>query len=88
MVYAGFIGRAENKAMVRYLGRPLKQLAAAGLRGAAHVALVDTQPGAGNNPLPRGRMPTIVVDHHAWREETLSAAFWDVRTDLGATRPS
>ena len=29
VAYAGFIGRAENKAMVRYLGRPLKQLAAA-----------------------------------------------------------
>ncbi len=85
VIYAGFIGRAENKALVRYLGRPLKQLAAANLREAAHVALVDTQPGTGNNPLPAGRSPTIVVDHHAWREETRSAAFWDVRSDLGAS---
>ena len=85
VVYAGFIGRAENKAMVRYLGRPLKQLAAADLRESTHVALVDTQPGAGNNPLPAGRIPAIVVDHHAWREETRSAPFWEVRSDLGAS---
>ena len=85
VAYAGFIGRAENKAMVRYLGRPLKQLAAADLRERTHVALVDTQPGAGNNPLPAGRIPTIVVDHHSWREETRAAAFWEVRSDLGAS---
>jgi nanoRNase/pAp phosphatase (c-di-AMP/oligoRNAs hydrolase) len=85
VVYAGFIGRAENKALVRYLGRPLKQLAASGLREARQVALVDTQPGTGNNPLPAGRTPAIVIDHHGWREETRQARFWDVRTDLGAS---
>lgn len=83
--YAGIIGRAENKALVRYLGRPLRQLAPADLRQATHIALVDTQPGAGNNPLPAGHRPAIVVDHHDWREETASAAFNDVRPDVGAT---
>lgn len=85
VAYAGFIGRAENKAMVRYLGRPLKQLAPSDLRDSAHIALVDTQPGAGNNPLPPGRIPTVVIDHHALREETSQTAFSDVRTDLGAS---
>jgi nanoRNase/pAp phosphatase (c-di-AMP/oligoRNAs hydrolase) len=83
--YAGIIGRSENKALVRYLGRPLRQLAPADLKQATHIALVDTQPGAGNNPLPAGLQPAIVVDHHDWRQETAGAPFSDVRPDIGAT---
>lgn len=85
VAYQGFIGRAENKAMVRYLGRPLKQLTDADLRRASHLALVDTQPGAGNNPLPVDRIPVIIVDHHAWRAESALAPFHDVRPGQGAT---
>ena len=55
LVYRGIIGRAENQAMVRYLGYPLRPLVDADLRGAAAVALIDTQPGSGNNVLPPGR---------------------------------
>lgn len=85
LAYAGIIGRAENKALVRYLGRPFKQLTPTDLRQATHIALVDTQPGAGNNPLPADRQATIVVDHHAWRNETALAQFGDVRSEVGAT---
>lgn len=85
VAYQGIIGRAENKALVRYLGRPLRQLAEADLRRASHVILVDTQPGAGNNPLPAGRFPAVVVDHHTWRDESARAAFADVRPEQGST---
>jgi nanoRNase/pAp phosphatase (c-di-AMP/oligoRNAs hydrolase) len=85
IAYKGIIGRAENKALVRYLGRPLRRLIAADLRQAVPVALVDTQPGAGNNALPAGVVPALVFDHHPWREATADARFSDVRTTLGAT---
>jgi nanoRNase/pAp phosphatase (c-di-AMP/oligoRNAs hydrolase) len=85
VAYQGIIGRAENKALVRYLGRPLRQLAEADLRRASHLVLVDTQPGAGNNPLPAGRVPSAVVDHHTWRAESAQAPFVDVRPEQGAT---
>lgn len=85
IVYQGIVGRAENKALVRYLGRPLHLLAAADLREAQAVALVDTQPGTGNNPLPPGRLPAIVFDHHPRRETTAGAAFVELRPDVGAT---
>lgn len=85
IAYKGIIGRAENKALARFLGQPLRRLANSDLRQAGAVALVDTQPGAGNNPLPSGRSPTIVIDHHPWREATADAEFADVRTELGAT---
>ena len=54
----------RGKAFVHYLGRPLKRLTRADLRGTPSIALVDTQPGAGNNALPPGFVPSIVVDHH------------------------
>lgn len=85
VAYQGIIGRAENKALMRFLGRPLKQLTEADLRRASHIALVDTQPGAGNNPLPADRIPTIILDHHAWREESALAPYYDVRPEQGAT---
>lgn len=85
VAYQGIIGRSENKALVRYLGRPLKQLSETDLRRASHIALVDTQPGAGNNPLPADRIPSIVLDHHAWRDESALAPYHDVRPEQGAT---
>jgi nanoRNase/pAp phosphatase (c-di-AMP/oligoRNAs hydrolase) len=85
VAYQGIIGRSENKALVRFLGRPLKQLSEADLRRASHIALVDTQPGAGNNPLPPNRIPSVVLDHHAWRPESAQAPFYDVRPEQGAT---
>lgn len=85
IAYQGIIGRAENKALVRYLGRPLRPLTRATLQRAACIALVDTQPGTGNNPLPADMTPHIVIDHHVWRDETTAAAFYDVRPDFGST---
>jgi len=85
IVYRGIIGRAENKALVRYLDHPLRRLTSPKLRQQVPKALVDTQPGAGNNALPPKSTATIVIDHHPWREETAMAAFADVRPDVGAT---
>jgi nanoRNase/pAp phosphatase (c-di-AMP/oligoRNAs hydrolase) len=85
IVYRGIIGRAENKALVQYLDRPLRRLKAQDLAGPAPVALVDTQPGAGNHPLPRDRVPALVFDHHPLQEASQQAAFADVRPGMGAT---
>lgn len=85
IAYKGIIGRAENKALVRYLDHPLRRLAGSDLRQAVPIALVDTQPGAGNNALPPNCTVAIVIDHHAWREATGAASFADVRQELGAT---
>lgn len=85
IVYQGLIGRAENKALVRYLGRPLRHLKCNELESASAIALVDTQPGAGNNALPPDTDVIIVLDHHPPRQATAEAAFADVRPGLGAT---
>jgi nanoRNase/pAp phosphatase (c-di-AMP/oligoRNAs hydrolase) len=85
VVYRGLIGRAENQALVRYLGHPLRYVTAKDLLDQTPIALVDTQPGMGNHALPADRGPAIVIDHHPWREETASATFADVRPDVGST---
>jgi nanoRNase/pAp phosphatase (c-di-AMP/oligoRNAs hydrolase) len=85
IVYKGIIGRAENKALVRYLGYPLRRLTDSDLRQPTPIALVDTQPGTGNNALSPERSVAIVLDHHTWCEATAAATFADVRQDVGAT---
>jgi nanoRNase/pAp phosphatase (c-di-AMP/oligoRNAs hydrolase) len=85
IAYQGIIGRAENRVLVQYLGQPLQPLTEADLAGEAPIAMVDTQPGAGNNALPDGSEVAIVIDHHTWREPTAKADYVDVRPEVGAT---
>jgi nanoRNase/pAp phosphatase (c-di-AMP/oligoRNAs hydrolase) len=85
IVHKGIVGRAENKALVRYLGYPLRLLTEAEVSRSLPVALIDTQPGAGNNALPSSSDVAIVFDHHPLREETATAQFADVRPEVGAT---
>jgi nanoRNase/pAp phosphatase (c-di-AMP/oligoRNAs hydrolase) len=85
IAYQGMIGRAENKALLRYLENPLKLLVDAATHHSSRLALIDTQPGAGNITLPPGARVVLVIDHHAWCEGTAAADFSDVRPGLGAT---
>jgi nanoRNase/pAp phosphatase (c-di-AMP/oligoRNAs hydrolase) len=48
------------------------------------LALIDTQPGAGNNPLPPNTEVAIVFDHHPLRKATGQVRYADVRPDVGA----
>lgn len=49
------------------------------------IVLVDTQPQFANNPLPPELPITGVIDHHRTSRRRGSAAFRDVRSDVGAT---
>jgi len=83
--FGGFVGRAENRTMVRELDLPVMPAWALNLDDADLVALVDTQPGTGNNSLPEGRDVAAVIDHHPLREDTKKARFWDVRVGCGSS---
>jgi len=83
---SGVVGRAENRAMIRHLKIDLCALAEVNLNNFSVIALVDTQPGAGNNSLPRSIIPDIVIDHHVpFRARTRLAKYYDIRTDYGST---
>jgi nanoRNase/pAp phosphatase (c-di-AMP/oligoRNAs hydrolase) len=84
IAYGGVIGRSENRAVAGYLGLNFRGIEEIDLEKYDVVALVDTQPRAGNNSLPEGRPPDIVLDHHPLRAETRGVAFSDVRKRYGA----
>lgn len=84
IAYGGIIGRAENKAMMRYLKLRLSPLKGEDLERYSCVVLVDTQPRAGNNSLPRKKIARAVIDHHPLKGAAI-APFTDVRENYGAT---
>ncbi|MHB0877632.1 MAG: DHH family phosphoesterase [Anaerolineae bacterium] len=83
--HSGIVGRAENKAMVRELAIPLRPYCQVRCDEYDIVALVDSQPGAGNQPLTLDCRVDIVIDHHPRRPETDSARFTAVRQDYAAS---
>ena len=84
IVYDGIIGRTENKEMVRNLKIPLSKLKPGHLKRYKNVALVDTQPAFENNPFPKKRKATIVLDQHSSVEKPLSQ-LTIIDTEIGAT---
>ena len=84
IAYGGSIGRAENREMIRRLCIKMKQIGKISLAKYDSLAVVDTQPGAGNAQLPPGLPVQIVIDHHPRRED-LSAAYYRIEPDIGAT---
>ena len=83
--HGGTMGRAENRALVRYAGLNLRKVEDLDFSRYAIVALVDTQPRTGNNSFPENIKPQIVIDHHPICRATRSAEFTDVRKQYGAT---
>ncbi|MDD5454571.1 MAG: DHH family phosphoesterase [Candidatus Ratteibacteria bacterium] len=84
IVYDGFIGRAENKAMVKLLKIKLFHLSNIKFSNKSGFILVDTQPGFGNNSLPSQIIPSLVIDHHPLKKQQKSVLI-DVRKDVGST---
>ncbi len=82
--YDGFIGRAENKAMLSQLKISAHPIARARLTCRRQFILLDCQPFAGNVTLPDKLMPLAVIDHHPLRQKTKRVPFYDVRPDYGA----
>jgi nanoRNase/pAp phosphatase (c-di-AMP/oligoRNAs hydrolase) len=83
-VYGGIITRAENRAMVRLLNIGIKPIEMVNIYNFSVVALIDTQPGTGNNALPSSIKPAIVIDHHSPRKASQRIEFADIRPYYGS----
>ncbi len=81
----GTVGRAENRALVRYLNVNLRPLREIDLTRFDLSCMVDTQPGTGNNSFPPDAIPDVVIDHHPMRQTTRKCKFTDVRRKYGST---
>ncbi len=85
IAYGGVIGRAENRAMANALRIPMIKMAEVNFDKYGVVAMIDTQPGTGNNSYPKGRKVDILIDHHPKRKDLPEIEWIDVRTQYGAT---
>lgn len=85
LTFGGVVGRAENKAVLKYLKvRPLKA-SRCHFEDYEVIALVDTQPSAGNNSLPPSIQAHVAIDHHPIRPLTRKVRFHDIESSYGAT---
>ncbi|NLF66857.1 MAG: phosphoesterase [Chloroflexi bacterium] len=84
VAYRGVVSRAENRALVDYLDEPMENLPPHPVRTDRPVALIDTQPGTGNSPIPADHPACIVIDHHGERELE-RVTFADIRPWIGAS---
>lgn len=87
LVYSGLVGRAENKVMLGLLTPEWEQVDhLQNFERYSAVALVDTQPGSGNNRLPARITPQIVLDHHpSFSSDVHTVPCVDIRPEVGAT---
>ena len=81
----GIVGRAENRAMLRYLNINLVPVGEIDFAAKPQVALVDTQPGRINNSLPDNFLAAVVIDHHPAYGSYDHVPFLDLRDGYGAT---
>jgi len=85
IAHGGTVGRGENRALVQYLNLNLLQCSQVKFEQYDLIAIVDTQPGTGNNSLPEDAVPNIVFDHHPFKNKTRLCDFYDVRRQYGST---
>ena len=85
LAHGGAIGRAENRALVKYANLNLRRVEDIDPGKFSLLAMVDTQPLTGNNSLPSEFWPQIVIDHHPIRHSTRGVMFTDIRRRYGAT---
>ena len=83
--FDGVVGRQENKVLCELLSLDIAPASSIVFDDYDLIALVDCQPGAGNNALPSGIRPDIIIDHHLNDGEIKGGAFIDIRDDVGAS---
>jgi len=83
--FGGFVGRAENRAMIRVLNIPTVPFVLTEIKDYDRIILVDSFPNKGNVPLPQQATIHAVIDHHLNQPPADAPYFYDVRKDFGAT---
>ena len=84
IVYEGIIGRVENRAMVDLLKVPVHKFRSSDIKRYENTALIDTQPEFENNPYPRNKKVTLVIDQHPYVKPPL-AELAIIDPECGAT---
>ena len=83
--FGGFVGRAENRAMIRYLNIRTIPYVLLEIKDYDCIIVVDCFPGNNNVSLPANIRVNEVLDHHRVTIPDNPLFFHDVRKDIGAT---
>jgi Exopolyphosphatase-related proteins len=83
--FGGFVGRAENRAVIRYLNIRTIPYVLLEIKDYDCIIVVDCFPGNNNVSLPPGISVNAVLDHHRVTIPDNAPFFHDVRKDIGAT---
>lgn len=84
IAYGGFIGRAENRTMVKVLDIPLKKMERVKISAYQRIAMVDAQPAQKNLVLDEEKSCHVIIDHHPVKDKKKSEGVW-IDTEVGAT---
>jgi len=83
--FGGFVGRAENRAMIRFLNIRTVPFVLTEIKDFERIILVDSFPGKGNVSLSPNTPIHAVLDHHPNSPPPDASYFFDIRKDFGAT---
>lgn len=83
--FGGFVGRAENRAMIRYLNVRTIPYVLLEIKDYDCIIVVDCFPGNNNVSLSADIRVNAVLDHHRVTMPENPSFFHDVRTQIGAT---
>ena len=83
--FGGFVGRAENRAMIRFLNISTIPYVLLEIKDYDCIICVDCFPGHNNVSLPASIKVNAVFDHHRIEHLDQCQFLCDVRSDLGAT---
>jgi len=83
--FGGFAGRAENRAMIRFLNIRTVPFVLINISEFERIILVDCYPGNGNVSLNSNTAVHAVIDHHPNVPDPDAPFFHDIRADYGAT---
>ena len=85
IAFDGVVGRQENEVLIEVLSIQVSPASSIVFDDYDLIALVDCQPGTGNNALPGTIRPDVIVDHHSSEGVTKGVPFLDIRDDVGAS---
>ncbi len=83
--FGGFVGRAENRAMIRFLNIRTIPYVLLEIKDYDRIVLIDCFPGRNNVSLPVNIPIDAVFDHHRIENLDKYSFFQDVRKEIGAT---
>lgn len=85
ITFGGFVGRAENRAMLRFLNIQTVPLMLIEFSDFERIILIDSFPGSGNVSLKLEHPVDVVLDHHPHKPPQDTTFYYDIRDDLGST---